>query len=304
MKTHFGPWSIAINPGNNPQLSTFWKRRLMLLPSLSRVESRMDSRGMCLIGFWGLMLLILPLFRPQATAVAQLPEAKQDPGRIVFWRMHRLASVLPNGGDFQWITQSKNERGVDNPRLSPNRKLLAYGVRKQSDDGIIHGDDPARIYIRNLEKTGQERDLGVEGHLFSWSPKSDKLAVTQFEKSGEEISTTHFIVDVKPGNTDTLNVPPNHIITDWSPDGKSFLTSMFVNPDPNQPGDKGKGIVSIVRRDGSKVRHVSSPGQMAVFGRFSPNGKMVLYLVKDPKDLESTKSSIWVTSLSDGKSRK
>ena len=59
MKHSFGPWATEINTGNNPKLSTFWKRRMTMLSSLNRLESGMDVTGKCRLAILGLAILLL-----------------------------------------------------------------------------------------------------------------------------------------------------------------------------------------------------------------------------------------------------
>jgi hypothetical protein len=71
----FGPWSTAIATGSHHQLETFWKRRLALLPSLSRSGpnfSRRIALSLCLLGA---AILALPILRLGAAPPPADPQA-------------------------------------------------------------------------------------------------------------------------------------------------------------------------------------------------------------------------------------
>jgi hypothetical protein len=61
--TSFGPWSTAINTGAPQQLDTFWKRRLAMLPSLSRTESRATRRTLVFLGIMAVAALAIPTMK-------------------------------------------------------------------------------------------------------------------------------------------------------------------------------------------------------------------------------------------------
>src|SRR5437879_5626449 len=77
MSTNFGPWSTALSDTSTPQLSTFWKRRLAMLPVLRRNHALPTRRallalavlaaGACAIPtFWNAPLLAQPAAEPAA----------------------------------------------------------------------------------------------------------------------------------------------------------------------------------------------------------------------------------------------
>lgn len=62
MNSSFGPWSTAFDSGAQHQLSTFWKRRLALLPALGDSPQRVARRSAVLLGSLALLVLGLPTF--------------------------------------------------------------------------------------------------------------------------------------------------------------------------------------------------------------------------------------------------
>jgi hypothetical protein len=82
MNRSFGPWSTAIGTGAHPELNTFWKRRLAMLPMLGQTASRVSRRVVLLLGLLAVAALAVPTLRwtghnPFGTPVAQ---GAGDPG--------------------------------------------------------------------------------------------------------------------------------------------------------------------------------------------------------------------------------
>jgi hypothetical protein len=63
MNESFGPWSTAITTGANPQLNTFWKRRLDMLSSLKESNSRVTSRAMLMLACLAIGALAAPTLK-------------------------------------------------------------------------------------------------------------------------------------------------------------------------------------------------------------------------------------------------
>ena len=60
MNHSFGPWSTAIGTGAHPELNTFWKRRLAMLPMLGQTASRVSRRTVLLLGALAVVALAIP----------------------------------------------------------------------------------------------------------------------------------------------------------------------------------------------------------------------------------------------------
>jgi hypothetical protein len=77
MASSFGPWATSMSTGNRVRLSTFWKRRMNMLPKIARLQPGSPSRGR-----WCLIVLSLALFAlPTWFVDAQTPEAKTLPAQ-------------------------------------------------------------------------------------------------------------------------------------------------------------------------------------------------------------------------------
>ena len=60
MAQHYGPWATSINACGNPQLSTFWRRRLTMLASASQTSFVLSRRNLFWLGAAALLMLALP----------------------------------------------------------------------------------------------------------------------------------------------------------------------------------------------------------------------------------------------------
>ena len=118
---------------------------------------------------------------------------------------------------------------------------------------------------------------------------------------------THFLIDVKTKEKTVLNLPNNHIITDWSRERK-------ILPDPavrNTPSDSALQIrYHLMNLDGTE--HESqltlTRRTLSGMGRFSPDGKRVLFgtvplPIKDQK-IDYKKTTLAVLDISTGKTTK
>jgi Tol biopolymer transport system component len=167
-----------------------------------------------------------------------------------------------------------------------------------NNDGSTHQDRKA--YLRPLDDPKATAVcLEVEGDHVCWSPDGRQLLVVSYE--GDALQ--HQLVDVRTKAAKSLKLPEvkaaadakglvGHVVTDWSPDGQWFLTTCFT-------GSENEDCkLYRVKHDGSEVRRIGAV-EFGMFGRFSPDGKSVLYLGKREKDQEA----LFVIEVARGKPR-
>ena len=113
-----------------------------------------------------------------------------------------------------------------------------------------------------------------------------RVAVCTFTDGPEpsDIKATHFIYDAATKARTPVKLPADHVLTDWSRDGKYFLT-MKVGTGRAEPS----GGLFVMTRDGAEHRQLTKAGSHAAFGKFSPDGSKVLALAirtpeVDPKE--------------------
>jgi hypothetical protein len=63
MAKQYGPWAIPIDAGGNPQLSTFWRRRLTMLVPTSQASTTLSRRNVLGLVAAATALLVLPTFQ-------------------------------------------------------------------------------------------------------------------------------------------------------------------------------------------------------------------------------------------------
>jgi RNA polymerase sigma factor (sigma-70 family) len=225
------------------------------------------------------------LARKPATSPAQTKpnpspntaRAKPRAPRIVFWENGVVMSVAADGKDLQPHSRdSQKHSPTPLLSLSPDGQRLAYGITAQGEQR--KGDRPENIFVRRLDEPGPGLDLQVQGHSWCWSPDGTYLAVGRFEADPKEQLTVHHrLVDVKTKKQEALKLPEGHFLTDWSRDGKWFLTvSGMSYKEPHMQ-------LNLVSRDGSKTHRLTRPALQAFHGCFSPDGRRVLFAAANPK---------------------
>jgi RNA polymerase sigma factor (sigma-70 family) len=214
----------------------------------------------------------------QAPPVPPAP-APQAGGRLLFYRLGHLSHIAPDGKGERGISKDRGKFLPGLHRLSPDSKRIAFLV--QVEENPPPGQDPRRkVYVRSLDGAEPGIDLDVEAQVISWSPKGRQLAVTDV-LVGDDGKTPKFVswlVDVKTRRKTPLKVPDNQMITDWSSDGKYFLTTEF-DDSKKEPASR----LHLMRKDGAEDKVLTAAGRQAEGGRLSPDGRRVLYEAPDPQ---------------------
>jgi Tol biopolymer transport system component len=165
----------------------------------------------------------------------------------------------------------------------------------------IEGVGPRRkVYVRGLDEPEPGTDLNVEGQDVIWSPDGTQLIAAEFVSAPDPkaIKIIHWLVDVKTKEKTALKLPENHWVTDWSRDGKHFVTTTFGF-------EKGErtGSLHLMNRDGTEAQTLTDGRRLVVGGRLSPDGRKVLYLAPDPERKKKVRGGLGLFVL-DVKSRK
>jgi Tol biopolymer transport system component len=239
----------------------------------------------------GLVLLACSLATARG---AQTPPRDKNAERIVFssdrsgaWR---IWSVRPDGTDPRELSKAgADEHDVD-PVFSPDAKTILFtstrggtaGVWKMSADGtkparICDGDqaewspDGAQIVLRRKEQlftrelaTGGENRIspGDWPHCSgpAWSPDGKQIAFACRWEAGNAI----FLVPVAGGKPVTVYDKKGACEPHWSPDGKRLVYETETQ-------------LCTIDPDGKKNRPLTFFGGVQRYGRFSPDGKAIVY---------------------------
>jgi RNA polymerase sigma factor (sigma-70 family) len=156
-------------------------------------------------------------------------------------------------------------------KLSPDGKRFAALLPPANPP--MTGRIPTLLHVRGLNEKGPGTDLGVECQWFCWSPDGTEIAYSDSNaKDGprDKLSVTHGIVNVKTKEKTPLKLPADHFITDWSRDGKFFLTARYQEKNPSR--------LYLMNRDGTEHKAVTDGKDGSGLGRLSPDGRRVLHM--------------------------
>jgi RNA polymerase sigma factor (sigma-70 family) len=220
---------------------------------------------------------------------SQRPAAAQTkPTRLVVptaWRIDGkltlgILSIDPLTG--MWKKLADN--GEQTARVSPDRQTVVF----ERDDAIWNCD------------TG---GTNAPGKLFDWpngyggpiyAPAGKHLYVSKIRSSlGAEVwlhETWQYDADGR--NPVKLKLPAGEAVLDVSPDGNYFLTRTRLVTRANASD------LRVMKADGTGARRLSPPGGFNEPGRFSPDGRRVVYCRQ-----KTGERGVWVVDV-DGKNGK
>ncbi|MBN9522271.1 sigma-70 family RNA polymerase sigma factor [bacterium] len=223
---------------------------------------------------------------PMPRAVVPRPVAPRaaapvaGPNKLFFCQGDHFYLCDPDGRNSRVVTHPDcRDPHPTSCALSPDGKTVAYA--RNTDDR--HRRE-FKLLVFAADGTGPATDLGDGRAIldFLWAGDGTRLAVTTADPKAEALATAelrHEAVDVATGRRTRLPIPAGHHLTDWSRDGKRFLTAQFTYG-PNGPEAVRTWILD---RHGKTVREIVAPAKMeAGGGRFSPDGRRVLYDVHRP----------------------
>jgi RNA polymerase sigma factor (sigma-70 family) len=236
-----------------------------------------------------------------------IPSPK-GPNKILFTRVFRhtvvdrhLVLIDPDGKNEEALPSSDGKYQPDDAWFSPDGLRLAV-IGMDYDNQTQKSSYP--LYLRKTDDKDTVTDLGVECRVVVWSADGTQLACTDYPDVWEKGPVyTHFLIDVKTKEKTILKLPNDHIITDWSRDGKYFLTTSMEIAE-----DSAAIRLHLMNRDGTEHKSLTDKTQLSGMGRFSPDGKRVLfgtvpYPKKDQK-IDYEKATLAVLDIATGKTTK
>jgi RNA polymerase sigma factor (sigma-70 family) len=204
--------------------------------------------------------------------VAENVQVPKSPNKLIFYRADRLNLIDPDGKNEKTVAEDRAKFYHGEVKFSPDGKRIAYLSHFEKYLVPEAGNHlPSRhLFVRSLDEKGPGTDLGgfrCRGYDFAWSPDGSQIAISE--------ETTHHIIDIKTKEKTALNLPKGHFLTDWSPDGKYFLTTMVEGV--FTPDSMPDARLYLMNRDGTELKVLTEPKHFNAFGRLSPDGKRVLY---------------------------
>ena len=165
MTNQYGPWATLIDAGPNPQLSAFWRRRLVMLGPTSQTSPVLSRRNLLWLGAAAVLTSVLPMFHTVAAVAEQrktmeestIAQAKQldilrvesvkqtisDEGRK---RVIAFVVYIPKGERFRvsfaetpMRKYAETGRVLENEREGPARVEVTFTYRKDPREDVLLG---------------------------------------------------------------------------------------------------------------------------------------------------------------------
>jgi hypothetical protein len=267
-----------------------------------------DKRTDPVYAYWGTAWATLGLLH---TLPAESPERKpQDrpatTGRLLFSRQGHLTLIGPDGKDEKQVSKDRDKFMPSSAWLSPDGKrvacLIQVGIEPIEGVGSRY-----KVYVRGLDEPEPGTDLNIEGGLAEvmWSPDGSQFIVSEFisaadPKAGRAPKIINWLVNVKTKEKSALRFQDNHAVTDWSRDGKHFLTMAY-----GVQKEKRTWRLYLMNRDGTEAKALTDGSSPVGGGRLSPDGQKVLCQLPDPdrKGMEGRANlGLFVLDVKSGKS--
>jgi Tol biopolymer transport system component len=293
MPNQYGPWATTIDAGGNPELSTFWRRRLTMLAPTSSTSPVLSRRSVLCLGAAGAATMLLPTLRAAVADDKEPSPGSQNPrsARIYF----QGAVKLKNGdGKASGIFAVDPETGRCEMVISNGG-----GFRVSRDGATIAFDKPterAEIWTYDLATRATARALddgrdlfpatdgeqAAKGKFYSgrpvWSPDGKQIVGVacrwEDDPKGRRQHITR-LVNRDGSGVKRLPLPQTDEVLDWSPDGQWFVTSSSRDKGP----DLGYQLYRM-RPDGTEQLRLTKGGQ-SCYARFSPDGRQIVYYHRD-----------------------
>ncbi len=245
--------------------------------------------------------------RPAEPPAGDPKLAPNGPNKLLFMcqetehYLTRLKLMDPDGRNVTDLPIDAETYSTFDPKVSPDGTMLAVRAR---DRGLEAHKKGHYLFIRKLGDKDAVTALEGKCQFFIWSADGTRLACTDFEDPEKDLVASHFILDVKTKERTALKLPSNHLISDWSRDGKYFLTTSFTKESATKERAE-RARLHVMNRDGTEHKALAEKAEYAAGGRFSPDGKRVLcFAVPPPPKGEDPWAALVILDLGTGQMTK
>jgi RNA polymerase sigma factor (sigma-70 family) len=290
--------AAALTPGLVPAPVAVLSRGVMRVMFLNKLKTVAPLVAVALGGVltWAVFAPAAPPGSPQPARLPTVvvpgvlirPAAKADPkplpkgpNKLLVWRKGELVMFDPDGTNEKTVVAQGEKGGIHSLMfsLSPDGTKVAVVAPPPGQDDNQR-EFQAHLFVRELGKDGPGNDLGPAG-MARWSGDGAELFVCQFAdgQQPKDVRATHFILNLATKERTSIKLPENHIMTDGSRDGRLFLT-VKLGTDRDNP----VGGIFVMNRDGSEHKQLTDGKTWAAVGRFSPDGRRVLFMSGEVKE--------------------
>lgn len=208
-----------------------------------------------------------PATRPIVAAQPAAAKPAADSGKIYFCCEAGLHVISPKGGNADQLNNDPQLQHLDFFSVSPNGKKVAYAIpERRKDESVV-----TTVTLQNIDGKGQPTKL-IEVPFVRqmvWAPDSSAVAITRFDGPFGSINgSKHYLLE--PGKEPALlKIPGDHVIAEWSADGKQFLTVRV-------PRGQNKIEYWLTPVQGGAGRRVAELETQGLDGKLSPDGKQII----------------------------
>ncbi|HEX4612720.1 MAG TPA: sigma-70 family RNA polymerase sigma factor [Urbifossiella sp.] len=203
---------------------------------------------------------------------APAPELPVGPSQILVWRDRELIGIDPDGRNEKVYFGRPDGWAPQNIVASPDGRRVAVAQRKakRGDDGVeVH------LVVRGLGAKDLDDDLAGFLHTtrLAWGGDGNQIAATTdiYPHLGSVGGVRHVLIHATTGAQTPLKLPEDHILMDWSRDGRHFLTRRSISG----------GDLWLMDRDGAARKPLIGDVTSSC-ARLSPDGRRVLARVRRP----------------------
>ncbi len=222
---------------------------------------------------------------------AKPPAAKPTgPGTITVSRdRHSFWVLTPDGKKQSEIETPDPARSLGAAMFAPDGKRVAYVINSEGPRPIQPGEEPKpwpyKVVVKTLDKDdAKEWDMPAMSLSVNWTADGKKLVVSKVNNR-ESTEYECVLLNLETGKTEAIDLPANVRVLDCAKDGKTFL----VQTTDTTAKKSRLGVAKLGDKDVTVLCDLRDRGYRPTSGRFSPDGKTVLFIDADPERKDAHK---------------